>query len=71
MTAASEEATLRVALANAENLKVKRNALQVALTASATAFHRAMKHAARDWRGGCDEPECRTAWTALSMHGGK
>jgi hypothetical protein len=71
MTAASEEATLRVALANAECLVAKRNALAVALAESATAFHRAMKHGLGDWRGGCGEPECRAAWTALATHGGK
>lgn len=69
--AGAEEATLRVALANAECLVAKRNALQVALAESATAFHRAMKHAGRDWRGNCGEDECRKAWTALSTHGGK
>jgi hypothetical protein len=71
MTAASEEATLRVALANAECLVAKRNALAVALAESATAFHKAMKHGYGDWRGGCGEDECRKAWLALSTYGGK
>jgi hypothetical protein len=71
MMAGAEEATLRVALANAESLAAKRNALQVALAESATAFHKAVHHAGSDWRGRCDEPECRAAWTALGTHGGK
>jgi hypothetical protein len=66
-----EEAMLRVALANAESLKAKRTNLQRALEVSAAAFHRAMKHGHGDWRGGCDEPECRAAWLALATHGGK
>jgi hypothetical protein len=71
MTNATDEATLRVALANAESLRVKRNALAVALAESATVFHKAMKHGFGDWRGGCGEDECRKAWLALSTHGGK
>lgn len=67
----AEEAKLRVAIAAGDALIVKRNALQVALAESATAFHRAMKHGLGDWRGGCGEPECRAAWAALSAHGGK
>lgn len=67
----AEEATLRVALANAESLKAKRNALQVALVESASTFHKAMKHGWGDWRGGCGEDECRKAWLALATYGGK
>jgi hypothetical protein len=69
--AGAEEATLRVALANAESLAAKRNALAVALAESATSFHRGFKHTGSDWRGRCDEPECRAAWLALGTHGGK
>jgi hypothetical protein len=67
----AEEAALRTALAARDSLAVKRDALQVALAESATAFHRAMKHAGSDWRGKCGEEECRKAWQALSTHGGK
>jgi len=67
----ADEAMLRTANAARDALAVKRNALQVALAESATAFHKAMKHTASDWRGGCAENECRKAWAALSAHGGK
>lgn len=65
------EAKLRVAVANAETLRAKRTNLAVALAEVATAFHRAMKHEGRDWRGSCTEPECLKAWTALSANGEK
>lgn len=70
MTAA-EDSALRVALANGEALRAKRNALQVALASSAAAFHRGFKHAASDWRGNCSEPECKAAWAAMTINGGK
>ncbi len=67
----AEEATLRTALAARDALATKRNALQVALAESATAFHRGFKHTGSDWRGKCGEEECRKAWLALSANGGK
>jgi hypothetical protein len=62
-------AKLRVAVANAEDLRKKRTNLAVALAESAGAFHRAMKHGHSDWRGNCQEPECLKAWLALSANG--
>jgi hypothetical protein len=72
-TPATVESKLRVAVALAESLRLKRVNLSVALATSASTLHKFMKHGfhgAGDWRN-CGEPECRAALSALLNNGEK